>query len=205
MATFEELQAKTKPRREEVHVLLDASLLSEHAALERRLEAQALEDAGLAGPPKSAEIAAELAELEAKIEAASDVFVLEGIGTTAVYDLMSKHPPSDEQRKQRFSEDWRTFRPALLAASCVDPTLTVDQAKWLMDNLPTSQWERLWLAVNVVNGGGSDNPKSQLGSIVRRLSEQSSGTPDNTGSLAAPSSDASDGQSPSTSTMLKAV
>lgn len=206
MATFEELQAKVTKRRETVPVLLDAELLSEHAALEATLAEAIQRDATLNRPPQSPALAAQLEALEAKIANASERFVVEGVGATAWYELLAAHPPSKEERKLGFDHDWRTFRPAALAASCVDPELTYQQAEWLMASLPAGEWDRLWSAVSVVNrGGGGADPKSDLIAVSRLLSKRSSATPPSEGSLAEPSSGDSDEPSPTTSTTTSAA
>lgn len=206
MTTFEELQAKATQRREAVPVLLDVALLSEHAALEATLAETIELDATRNRPPESPRLASQLQELENRIDAASDRFVVEGIGAAAWYELLAANPPSKDERKLGFDHDWRTFRPAALAASCVDPELTFDQAAWLMANLPTSEWDRLWRGVTLVNiGGGDDNPKSLLISTARLLSKRLSATPPSAGSLAEPSSGANVEPSPSTSTTTPAA
>lgn len=201
MPSFEELQAKTTPRRETVPVLLDAGLLAEHAELEESLRAAIQTDAIENREPESPALAERLVELEERIGKASDLFALESIGATRWYELLSDNPPTDEQRRLRLTENWRTFRPAALAETCRDPELTVDQAAWFMEHLPAGEWEKLWLGVYKVNVGAvGDRPKSRLVSAVLPQSRQSSDTPASEGSLEEPSSAASGEPSPSTST-----
>lgn len=197
----EQLLEQITTRREEVPILLDVALLAEHVALERRLAEAVQYDATVNEPPTSPAIAAELIELEERIAAAAKIFVVEGIGTTAWYDLAAHHPPAPADRKLGALYEWRTFRPAAVAATVVQPKLTVEQATTLMAKLPASEWEKLWHVVSVVNAGGdTSSPKSELGSAVLRLNGRSSATPPNGGSLAEPSSGDAGEPSPTTST-----
>lgn len=76
-------------------------------------------------------------------------------------DLVAKHPPTDKQRKdgmRGFNPD--TFPPALVAASLVQPQLTVDQVKGLWGSSDWSDGERASLFGHAleVNQAGLEIP-----------------------------------------------
>ena len=59
-------------------------------------------------------------------------------------ELLETHPPADSDEKA----DWdaETFPPALIAASCVDPELTLEQAQQIWDEWEAAEAGPLFLA-----------------------------------------------------------
>lgn len=198
-SVMDQLREKVSRRRATAKILLDQALVAEHAQLEAELSAAVTRDVGLNEPDQSPEVARRIEALEARLDTECERFVFESVGTTAWFKLVTEHPPLDSQRRTH-DTNWVTFRPAAIAASSVEPKLTVDDAQWLMDELPVSEWEKLWAACMEANVGADARPKSALASTLRQLSAPSSATPLVTGSLAEPSSAAPEGPSPSTST-----
>lgn len=123
------LRAK-QPRRITVGVFLDDNLAD-------RLDAavMALHDARRTQAP-----ADDVAALEAAKDTAQAVlddetmwFTFQAIGRNALARLTDAHPPTDEQVEEAAAEergrpdyDPATFAPALLAAACIAPALTVE-------------------------------------------------------------------------------
>jgi hypothetical protein len=184
--SFEDIKAKAKPREARARVILDGELLAEHAALDAQLQ---VGNESLGSIPELREVAQRIQQVERDIEASEDEFVFRSIGFTAWLELMAEHPPTPADRKidPRVDHNPRTFPPAAIAASCVEPELSVDDAKWLMDNAPLSEWRKLWDACLTVNLGASDRPKSLTASAILRSNGTSSPTADRGESLAASS------------------
>lgn len=185
--TFEDIKAKAKPREARARILLNGDLLEEHARLEAQLVGA--DDDGLAQSPDRRAVAARILEVQRKIEEAEDEFAFRSVGTSAWYALMSKHPPTAEDKaiNPRADHNARTFPPAAIASSCVEPELTADDAQWLMDHAPLSEWRKLWDACLDVNLGASDRPKSLIASALLRSNGTSSPTAGPEDSLAASS------------------
>lgn len=111
----------------------------------------------LASDDSRAASQAALDQARADVEAATVVFVFEAIGPPAYRALVAAHPPSAEQLadyeaklKEQAEKDLgerefvdppifnlETFGPALIAASCISPRLTVEQ---LQVELESDRW-----------------------------------------------------------------
>jgi hypothetical protein len=82
------------------------------------------------------------------------------------YDrLLSKHPPTTEQRAQGASYDINSFGPALIARVCVDPELSETEAAQIWNS---SDWGRgevmsLFSAAVEICNKGLDIPFTELG------------------------------------------
>lgn len=153
-------------------------LLRQHAQLEADLDRAALDDARLNRDPQMPVIAERIAELERDIDAAKSEFRFRCIGTSAWLNLAAKHPPTKEQLKvnARVDHDPETFQPAAIAASCVEPQMTLDQAGKLRDVLTVEQWGELWAKCVEANIGGGDSPKSLVAGAILRVKERSATT-----------------------------
>lgn len=67
------------------------------------------------------------------------------------YDrLLSEHPPTAKQKLDGATYNLDTFGPALIAAVCVEPELTYDEAKALWDSEDWSRGEIMTLFGNAV-------------------------------------------------------
>jgi hypothetical protein len=49
-------------------------------------------------------------------------------------DLVAKYPPSDKQKREGLNYNPDTLGPALVSAVCIDPLLTYDEAKQLIES-----------------------------------------------------------------------
>lgn len=170
--SIEDLRAKAKPRQAKARILADGSLRAQHAALEADLVAANHDGGGQLANPELRAIAEQLVDLEERIVAAEDEFTFQSIGTTAWYKLLGEHPPVESGTDHNAI----TFPPAAIAASCVEPEITLDDAMWLRDTLDMGEWLRLWNACLLVNLGEAGRPKSQVASAILRLSAMSSPT-----------------------------
>lgn len=133
--------------------------------------------------------AARLVEIEAEIEADIIEIRMQGIGRKAWRDLLAKHPPTREQKRDTPAAEFNpdTFPFEVIAASCASPT-TADEVRALEAKTWFNEqcWSELWgacLRANVVD----PSPKSLAASILLR-SEASSKRRTTTASPAASSS-----------------
>lgn len=151
------LKAK-QPRRKTVTVILDADIELDLSAAEDAV-ADARSKETVRGAPNVALNAAIVArdELRERARAVSKTFVFEATGRKQYSDLRDQHPPTPDQRREwkalwmrqgleshqisELSHNTDTFPPVLLAASCIDPVMTVDQATELWSSAGWSDSE----------------------------------------------------------------
>lgn len=164
-------------------------LREEHAALEKRLPT--LVSDTIDAHPERGAVARRIADIEEEMEANVLEFRFRAIGHRAWADLLRKHPPTRDQlaRDRQLDHNPETFPHVAIAASCVDPVLTVDDVARL-DKSPlfdVAAWEELWgacLRANVV----SPVPKSLAAGLILRQNGGSETPHINSVSLAASSS-----------------
>lgn len=172
-----------------VRLLLRQDLARQHAELSADLDRAVAGDAGLMNQrPETRALAQRVADLENEIDVAKTGFVFRAIGRRAWVDLIAAHPPTKAQLKAvaatstgglgRASLDFNpdAFPVAAVAASCVDPEMTVDDAQRLEAAVSEAQWSQLWEAVCRVNVGSSDPKASRVAGLILRSSEQSGTT-----------------------------
>lgn len=138
--TFDHMKSMKKPVRRTVRICMDSELAERVQEVERELQFTRIEaDTN----KEDAEIAARLAEQEARYKEAVDAatersvkFVFRSIGRKSFENILRAHPPTEEQKKQAEDRgedpndlDWNpdTFPPALVAATLVEPDLTEEQ------------------------------------------------------------------------------
>ena len=138
MASIQDVLAaasKTKPREAAVRILHDKDLDDELAAANAEFERAAADHGDeITKPEHVVALAKKVEKVAAKVEAAKVQYRFRALNGQAYYDLQSKHPPTKEQREANplAQTNPDTFRPALIAASCVDPEMTVDEAAQLI-------------------------------------------------------------------------
>lgn len=164
------------------------------------IEQHARADLELADALQASADRARLDELRERVEAteqaiedAKTEFRFQAVGAKAWADLVAAHPPTAADRKvePRAEIHADTFYPAAIAASAVEPEITVEQAEQLRALLPDDLWTLLGTATMQANIGGGDTPKSLLAGTLRRASERSATTAAREGSPGRSSSAAS--------------
>lgn len=91
--------------------------------------------------------------------------VFQAIGMAEYDKLVSKHPPTSEQRADGNSFNMDTFAPALIAACAVEPEMTVADAKEIWNSPDWSRGDVMVLFRNAVdlNNRGLDIPFNEKG------------------------------------------
>lgn len=188
-----------QPRSETVQVCQRADLLADHTRLEAELGR--VSETGDVDAAKT--LTDRIRDLEARIEASQREFSFTSLGREDWYNLIAAHPPSDEERKrnQIVSDD---FGLHAIAACSTEPKLTVDQVRKMRAKLRPDDYDRIWLAVQVVNEGEVVAPKSGLATVVAGLFEKSSTTSARKGSRGGGSSATANGRSRRTTTTKRA-
>ncbi|HYH51624.1 MAG TPA: hypothetical protein VEG38_18940 [Acidimicrobiia bacterium] len=174
--TFDHLRKKQPLERIVRIALNDEVATAYHEASEaagkaelalKAVEAQAQRRNGSAGPDTERAVAAARAEFEefkAAAEKAHKALAAEtvevrfrALGRKAYDELVRAHPPKDvagEDGKVKKSTDpyeYETFAPALVAACCVEPEMTVEQVQTLFEEWNAAEVMELWVAALSVN------------------------------------------------------
>lgn len=180
MSSFDEILAAAKPREAVAKILLNQDLLDQHAELDAQLAEAVSSGADVAA---STDLARQIGEIEASIEAAKVPFRFVAIGYRRWMDLLRDHPPT--KKHTGVDHNPETFPFAAVAASCADPVMTVEQVHQLVEPFSLVQWEGLWHTCLLVNRGGDQAPKSLMaGGLIRHLNGSSVPQPTITGSPA---------------------
>lgn len=84
--------------------------------------------------------------------------VFQSIGSKQYDSLMAKYPPNKKQQDEGLQYDIDKFAPALIAACCVEPEMTLDDAKeiWESDVWNRGELFSLFLTAVAVNTQGHD-------------------------------------------------
>lgn len=152
-----EVLAKAKARTARVALVLDGDLLAEHERLSAQL------DKFHSDTDDAIELAGRIVALEEQIVEAEVEFVFRGLGRGRWRALLAEHPPTEDDKKQGLEFSADEFPFVAMAASLVEPVLTVDDLRALHDEaLSETSFSELWTACLKANlGGGSSRPESQ--------------------------------------------
>lgn len=165
--TADDIDGLYQPTKVRASVCLDSDLVIEISRLEQEFKAEQAVDRRTNRIAKAPAIAERILLLKEQAQATEVEFVFAGIGRRAYTDLRLKHPPTDEQKSEaeeqgltaEFNSD--TFPPALLAASCVEPTGTsLDWWARKYDEWTVGQVSRIWSACLAAQVGVAEVPKA---------------------------------------------
>jgi hypothetical protein len=107
--------------------------------------------------------------VQEQIEASEKSFTFQGMGQRQWQDLKRKNPPNETQRREGLDTNMERFAPAAIAASSLDPTITVDQAEKMLTKLPPGEFEKLFQATLEANGQVIGAPKSATAAFIERF------------------------------------
>jgi hypothetical protein len=177
-------------RRATARICLRQDLVGQH--IEKDAELQRLTQEfgeGVLKPQTIRDLATEITALEAEIETNTVEFVFESRQDREWTQLVAAHPPTKKQLDANKNADHNPdkFRPAAIAAACVDPAMTVDDATQMRELLHPASFEHLWQTCRMLHLGG-DNPKSMLAGLILRRNGASGTTAVPAGYLEASSS-----------------
>lgn len=163
MATFEDVLAAAAPVTRTVPLCLAGDLQAEWEDLERQRRDLATRpaDSLAGGGGELREIAERMNTLREEMQAKTVTFRIRGLPKRRWSDLIAKHGPREQDRDEGLDYNAETFPVAALAACCVDPELSEEQAARLVDDILTNgQWALLWRAILEANNRAVDIPKS---------------------------------------------
>lgn len=179
---FSEWQQEASKDRTSVQVCLDRALVSELEDATAELR-KAQGDGMLDG---AAELQERVDALRSEVEAKTRTLTFESIGRREWRKLLAEHPPTEQQKRDGADHNPETFPQAAIAASCIEPGLTTEQAEWLAAELPLMKFEEVWATCLAVNIKGADEKKA-VASASLRLTEKRSRQPSSSKSHSASS------------------
>lgn len=165
-----EILKKAKAPERVVELCLNADLAAEHDELNRRLqELQRSTALSMADTGKTAELAQQIRDLEERMQASVVTFRMRGMSAYKRLEWLEAHPPR-EGKQEAFNVV--TGMSALIAACCVDPQMTEDDAQHLIEVLGTGQTDKLFAAAWEATNGDGAVPFSLAASVTLRSSEK---------------------------------
>ncbi|MFD5111435.1 hypothetical protein ACFWNG_03820 [Streptomyces sp. NPDC058391] len=153
MPDIKALLAKARPRERTVKIMLDGATAGEIGRLEADLldTSEDWQPSDLADEHPGRALASQIAELRQKARESEADFRFRYIGDEEYSSLLAAHPSTSKE--ELFDSD--SFPRALIAASCIDPVMTEDQAKELFKVINQGQIQRLFDAAwDVHNAAG---------------------------------------------------
>lgn len=178
MKNFKTMLAAAKLPEREIPVCLRGDLAAEHEAAERDLEqAQKVASDSLAGNGAAA-IVERIEGLEALMREHSYPFRLRALPRHEFRGLMTSHPPRRKDDGDGILEEdvnlgvnRETFFPAMIRSAVVDPELTEDEWRDLLDHKLTDyQFQELAWAAWSLNNSEVSVPFSHAASRTKRAS-----------------------------------
>lgn len=175
--TIDDVFADAKLPRREVPLCLRGDLVAAWQSAERRFkQAQdtASDDAlASATSTEAIDLARQMEDLQQQMRDATRIFQLQALPRGEWRALLKAHPPredSPEDQQVEFNRD--TFGVAALAACCVVPKMTPEQAEKLVGVLTDGQWNELFSHIWTMNAGRVEVPFSLAASALLGSSGQ---------------------------------
>lgn len=166
--SFADVMGVAKPRETGVTLCLagDLAARADHLAEQLAMAKDRPGPTSLADVDPRRELEAELEKVHAAMRPSNVVFRFQGLGRTQYSDLLAAHPP-----RPGVADDgaWNndTYPNALIAASCLEPVMTVEQVEQLTEVLNQRQRNELWNAAWAAQVGETRVPSSRAASTTR--------------------------------------
>lgn len=174
MTTFAELRELRKPKTLTVWIPLNADLIDQIEQLEREVRIAEREDERETRKPVAPGLRAEVDKLKDEAEASAVAFTLQELPRKVYRDLITAHPTEDKTMRW----DEATFAPALLAAACTCPEMTLEEAQEFFDEWGSSAAYAVFGAAVTVNEEPPKVPFSVRSTAETNGSSMSSTTAD---------------------------
>jgi hypothetical protein len=168
--TIEDVLGKAKVPVRSVQICLDADLQGEHDELTARLDVLRQESVNTMGQTSEGkEVADRIREIEAEMRESEVTFKFRGLTKAGLRKVQDRFPPP-EPNPRGLIWDVEEGAYALIAASAVEPAMTEDQAKQLLDMISQGHADRMVGAAWLASTGSTQVPFSA------RASELTNGT-----------------------------
>lgn len=164
--SFEDVKAKARPRETEVTLCLAGDVAVQADRLAEQLElAAAHAPSSLADVDPRRELQAELDKVHKAMRDSEVVFRFRALGRVAYSDLLAAHPARPGTDDGAWNVD--TYPHALIAATCLEPAMTVEQVEQLDELLNQRQRNELFDAAWRAQVGETRVPSSRAASTNR--------------------------------------
>jgi len=197
---IEALLAEAELPETSVTICLKGSLAARFEALDAQLSSRPAVRTSLAGDPEAAAIAAELAALREQMLAHERVFALRAQPALTFAALRATMPDRQGTAAEDYAALYHQWVCRLVAATCYDPVMTVEQVERLAGVLSDGQWRKLTVAAWDLNAADSAIPFSAAGYALTLTSAAKSQQPETSANPAASSLAGPSEPSPSTNT-----
>lgn len=183
--TLADIQKRKRPVTKTVAIQIDGEIANEIVAL-RSLHSAARDQDRLSNESDRApQVQKQIDKLLKKAEKSIVVFTFKSIGRLNYDELVSEHPPSKDQKKDGADFNAETFPPALLAAACSDPEISLEEAVDMFDDPDWNNAElrALFFGALEVNTETGEIPLSKSGSdatissLLNLVSQSNTGSP----------------------------
>lgn len=163
--SIDEILAVTKRPEDVEEVCLRGDLVAEYERLERQLRTASKTAVSLGEPSPARVIAGQMEALRAQMVEFTEPFWFRALPPRGWSDLSAQEPDSvtDEttpEQKKVLRDAWHAWACEIIAASCYEPQMTVEQATALADSLSNGQLVRLFNKAYMVNAGRTSVPFS---------------------------------------------
>lgn len=150
--SFADVKKMTRRTERTVEVCLDGALSAEVEHAERELARLGRwEPTTLSESDPRAELRERLDRLRAEQRESVHEFRFRALSARDYSDLLSQHRPREEDKADGLRFNVETFPTALIAACCVDPEMTEDEAGELLEELSSGQRDQLFAAAWAAN------------------------------------------------------
>ena len=186
MQTMANIIAKKRGVTKKVPIQIDGEVAVEIQELRAQITLAEQFDSKRNEPETALKLKKELDELIERSHDTEVTFTFKSLGRIVYDELVElpEHQPSDEQKKEGATFNPDTFPAALVAAACIDPEISPEEATEIFDD---SEWngaelQKLFfgaLKVNTETGdiplsrGGSSTTASLLSNLLSQSSEES--------------------------------
>lgn len=167
---IESIIDEAEPAQTAVSICVKGNLKAEYERLETQLDDVGHTVTNLAGGGPGSEIAARMNELREQMKTYERAFVMRAVTPRRAWrNLQAKRPvKTPEMDDEAYADLYHPWVCAVVAASALDPGMTVAQAERLADKLSEGDWTKLANAAWKVNDSSSEIPFSVAASVLSR-------------------------------------
>ena len=163
-----------------VTLCLKGKLVAEHERLAAQLAGMDTGPTNLAGDSPGRDIAARLVQMREEMLAHEKSFTFRAVTPRVGWRLLRGKQPvrTEGGDEDAYGEEFHAWLCTLVAASSLDPVMTVEQVIRLADRLSNAQWTKLSNAAWEVNEDDKGIPFSAAASVLSRSSGEKSKQPE---------------------------